>query len=92
MMKLKENKDPEIDPKDLPKPTTKTNFEGFDITKVSDNDDSYKQYKEILRNLDLVKEKGFNEAYITEMTPQEYINLLNLYIAKDPEIDPKDIN
>jgi len=64
----------------LPKPTNKSNFEGFDISKVSSNDDSYKLYQEFLDNPDMIKEKGFNKVYIAEMTPQEYMGLLRLYI------------
>lgn len=66
----------------LPKPTSKTNFEGFDISKVSDG---YTQYQEFLDNSNIAKEKGFTNVYITETTPQEYMDLLRLYIATNIE-------
>ena len=71
----------------LPKPTNKTSFEGFDISKISDTDSSYKQYQEFLENPDLAKEKGFTSVYIAEITPQEYMDLCSLYIAKNSETD-----
>ena len=71
----------------LPKPTDKTEFKGFDITKVSNTDNSYKQYQEFLENPDLAKEKGFTDVYIAEITPQEYMDLCSLYIAKSSETD-----
>ena len=66
----------------LPKPTNKSSFEGFDISKVS-NDDKYKLYQEFLDNPDTIEEEGFNGAYVTEMTPQEYMDLSRLYVKAD---------
>lgn len=69
----------------LPKPTNKTEFKGFDITKVSNTDNSYKLYQDILDNPDVAKNKGFTAAYIAEITPQDYMNLCSLYIASSTE-------
>lgn len=76
-----------IDFNKLPKPTTKTNFNGFNISKVSDNDNSYKRYQIFLDNPELAKEQGFTNVYITEMTPQEYMDLCSLYVATGSEND-----
>lgn len=64
--------------KDLPQRTNKTNFEGFDITKT---DPSYEEYM-----LDgnpnreyYMKKHGFQDVYIAEMTPEEYLLLCGKY-------------
>lgn len=69
---------------DIPKATNRTNFEGFDISKVSNG---YQEYQTYLDNPGLAKDKGYNEVYIAEMTPQEYIDLCAKYIAKNSETD-----
>lgn len=65
----------------LPKPTKQTNFEGFDISKVSDRDNSYKKYQEFMNNPELAKKEGFENVYIASMSPQEYMDLCTLYVS-----------
>ena len=62
----------------LPPETTKTNFEGFDITKT---DPSYDEYF-IKGNKDrdyVLNKGGYTDAYIAEMTPEEYLKLCGKY-------------
>ncbi|MBQ3307683.1 MAG: hypothetical protein IJG68_05765 [Bacilli bacterium] len=68
----------------LPKPTNNTNFEGFNTSKVADG---YSNYQEFLDNPEVAKEKGFTDVYVTEMTPQEYMDLCRLYVATNTEDD-----
>ena len=62
----------------LPPETSKTNFEGFDITKT---DPSYDEYF-IKGNKDrdyVLNKGGYTDAYIAEMTPEEYLKLCGKY-------------
>lgn len=68
--------------KDLPPRTTKTDFEGFDITKTDPPYDSY--FLEGSKDRDyLLKKYGYIDAYISEMTPDEYLLLCGKYGWKD---------
>lgn len=68
--------------KDLPPRTTKTDFEGFDITKTDPPYDSYMLEGSPDREYYMRKE-GFSDVYIAEMTPDEYLLLCGKYGWKD---------
>lgn len=74
----------------FPKPTSKTNFEGFDTSKV---ESGYEDYLYLLNNKDKAINnrtyhyKTYKNIYMTEMTPQDYNNLLRKYIAQGIEIE-----
>lgn len=64
--------------KQLPPKTTKTNFEGFDITKTDPPYDE--QMLEGSPDRDyLMKKNGFTNVYIAEMTPDDYLLLCGKY-------------
>lgn len=66
----------------LPPKTDKTDFEGFDITKTDPPYDSY--FLEGSKDRDyLLKKYGYTDAYISEMTPDEYLLLCGKYGWKD---------
>ena len=74
--KKKKEYDEEI--KQLPPKTTKTNFEGFDITKTDPPYDE--QMLEGSPDRDyLMKKNGFTNVYIAEMTPDDYLLLCGKY-------------
>lgn len=66
---------------DIPNPTNKTDFEGFDISKVSNTDNSYQIYQDFLDG----KDTDFTNIYISEITPKTYMDLCSKYIAKGSE-------
>lgn len=102
-MKLLEYSSNEIDSIPLPKPTNKTNFEGFDLRYAGNNETSIES--ELLpgnKYRDYQLQKGrypnsmasgsedkdewwtYNDAYIAEITPQEYFDYCYKYIFKRP--------
>ena len=64
--------------KDLPKETTKTEFEGFDITETDPPFPSYMMKGSKDREYYMNK-YGYDEVYIAEMTPEEYLLLCGKY-------------
>lgn len=74
--KQKEEYEKEL--KELPPPTNKTNFEGFDITKTDPSDKE--DYLPNSKSRDYyMKKYGYTLAYITEITPEEYLLLCGKY-------------
>ncbi len=64
--------------KDLPPETSKTDFEGFDITKTDPPFDE--QMIKGSKDRDYIMKKyGFTDVYIAEMTPDEYLLLCGKY-------------
>lgn len=85
----------------IPKPTSKTNFEGFNTntTGVFFYDDFLPNSTN--REYVLNKQRPgyyedddwwhYSDSYITEVTPQEYFDLCYKYIFEKPTIDIKDV-
>lgn len=64
--------------KNLPQKTSKTEFDGFDITKTDPSIDE--DFLEGNKNRNYVMQKyGYTDAYIAEMTPEEYLLLCGKY-------------
>lgn len=75
----------------LPKETNKTEFEGFDIT---DTDPRYPYIDMIKGSKDrdyCLKKYGYDDVYIAEMTPEEYLLLCGKYGWKTTYTDVKSI-
>ena len=64
--------------KDLPPRTTKTNFEGFDITETDPPFDAYMLEGSPDRDY-YMRKYGYKDVYIAEMTPDEYLLLCGKY-------------
>ena len=58
-------------------PTNKTEFEGFKV-------DTGEYRQDYLLNPEYAKQKGYNEVYIAEMTPDEYMHACAKYIFQSP--------
>lgn len=89
-MESKRNKEYQDEIKQLPQPTEKTSFEYFDITRTSppmhmdylpDNKD--REY--------MLKKYFYQDAYIAEMTPQQYLELCGKYSWIDTPTDIDEI-
>lgn len=71
---------------ELPQPTDKTNFKYFDITKTAPHGDEY--YIPGHKDRDLALQRDFyQDSYIAEMTPEEYLLLCGKYAWEDRPTD-----
>ena len=82
----------------IPKPTSKTNFEGFnvDTTGVFFYDDflpnsKYREYALNKSRFYFDEVWHYSDSYIAEVTPQEYFDLCYNYVFEKPFINVKDV-
>lgn len=78
---------------DLPSKINIIFSENFDIKKVANSDTSYIKYQQILdNNLDLTKfnPDNFEDVYLSEITPQEYLDYSRVNISHSPSVSIKD--
>lgn len=83
----------ESDNNDLPPKINNISSANFDINKVANSDTSYVKYQQILDNdLDLTKfnPDNFEDVYLSEITPQEYLDYSRVNISHLPSVDIKD--
>lgn len=67
----------------LPKEATKSSYEGFLL-------DTNEYHQDYLENLEYAKSKGYNGAYIAEMSPDEYMDRCSKEVFKNPIEDTYD--
>lgn len=67
----------------LPRESTKDSYECFNL-------DTNEYHQDYLENIDYAKSKGYNGAFIAEMSPDEYMDRCSKEIFKDPIEDVYD--
>lgn len=67
----------------LPRESTKDSYECFNL-------DTNEYHQDYLENIDYAKSKGYNGAFISEMTPEEYMERCSKEVFKTPLEDTYD--